>query len=114
VASASDQGTTGSLCSTLRDEYGRVRLKLDESMNRPGVIEVDGDLDKDGPIVILRFEFASEPAEYLETLNNEIDFGSFRVAMQGPATVSGSCDLTKAQVEVLIEQLQWLIRPEGE
>ena len=92
-----------------QDEFGRVKIPFDETQNRPGEIEVDGDLYDSGPVAILHFRFTSEKADYIETLANEIDFGTFRLNITGEASVETNVTLMPEQVELLIAALRWQI-----
>jgi hypothetical protein len=97
--------------ATTRDKHGCTTITLDERNNRPGSITVDGDLTDEGLVVIMHFQLESEPAEYVRTVADPADFGSFQVTFKGEASFSGSCQLTAQQGKDLVDAIQHQLRP---
>lgn len=95
------------------DEYGRVRIPFGLPENRPGYIEVDGDLYAEGPVAILHFEAGSEPPnEVVAYPEGEIDFGTFRLAFDGTARFVTGVTLNREQALALAAALVEKVKAE--
>lgn len=86
------------------DKHGRTRIPVGMPENRPGAIEVDGDLYEERPVAIIRFETTSEPGvPYPE---GEVDFGTFRLQARGEFVFSTVVTLNREQALALANAIK--------